>query len=558
LKSQKHRTLIALASLVLLGSIVVQAWWIYRGYEQQKGTLKSQMSLALSQAVNEVNTQEEIAFLARVDAEQAKAHEMALARQEAELARLQTELDEEAMVYERIVYVESSNEHSKTDVVSVSNSSQVSVMSSDDLDPHEIDSLIALARIQPSGPVNEGKSGANVSVIVKNVDGAFSTEMKWDTDDSALIQVLKIQKEGRLEALIEKIEQENIFAHERLQHDLDTVLLREALRTSFSNFGLDQPFEFAVSSKDSLRVKPIASNHFLENETEMTVETSLFPFDLITKDAMLKVQLADSFSTIMSQLWGMIAVSVIFSLSMIAIFILTINRLLSQTRLSQLKTDFINNMSHELKTPLATISLAADTIMLDSISKEKVTEFAKTIKKEHVRIHDHIDRVLNMAQAEKGRLEMEKEPIEIEPFVTSIFSDLSLILKEKKAEVIIDVADQLPALPADLFHLRAALTNLVDNALKYSNDHPEIKFIARSVQNQIEISITDNGIGMSEEQIRLAFEPFYRVETGNLQKTKGFGLGLSYVKMVMEKHGGTVRLQSVPNEGTTVTLIFST
>lgn len=549
MKIKSHKPLILLASLVLLGSIIAQAWWIYRGYEQQKLNLRSQLSLALRQAVEEINTKEEIAFIAKVGAEETSRERAVVAEKES--AKAQKEAEKQ-----RILMIETVQEAVRESGVNVSNSASVSVVSSDEWTEKEMDSLVAIAKAQVSHATSSHSNGSSVSVMVSDDDGEISTRINWQTEDSALIDVLEFQQEGRLTELIEKIEKESMFAEKHMQRDLDTVLLANALQKSLENIGLNRAYEFSVQSEDSLIIAPIISSGFSKANEEYTVSTRLFPYDLISKDALIKLQLTDSFGAIMKQLWSMIAVSVLFSLLMIGLFVFTIQRLLSQTRLSALKTDFINNMSHELKTPLATISLAADTLMLDSLSKEKAREFAQTIKKEHHRIHDHIERVLHMAQSEKGKLIMDKRPIDVNVLLTEINADLTLILEEREAKISIETEMDLPSLFADQLHMRSAITNLVDNSLKYCSTQPQVLCKAGKRNNELFISIQDNGIGMTEEQQRMAFDTFYRAETGNQQTTKGFGLGLSYVKTVVEAHDGQIKLQSQKGKGTTVHLIF--
>lgn len=535
-----------LASVVLLGSIAVQAWWIYRGYEQQKLNLRSQLSLALRQAVEEINTKEDIAFIARVGSEEDLKKQMEIAEKEAAKAQ-------KAAEKQRVLMIETVKEAVRESGVNVSNSTSVSVISSDEWTEKEMDSLVSIARAQASKTKSSHSNTSKVSVMVSDEDGEVSTRINWQTEDSALLDVLEFQQEGRLTELIEKIERESMLAEKHVQRDVDTSLLASALHKSLENLGLNRAYEFSVQSEDSL-VASITSPGFSKFNEEYTVSTRLFPFDLIAKDAHIKLQLTDSFGAIMKQLWSMIAVSVLFSVLMIGLFVFTIQRLLSQTRLSALKTDFINNMSHELKTPLATISLAADTLMLDSLSKEKAKEFAQTIKKEHHRIHDHIERVLHMAQSEKGKLLIEKRPIDVNVLLQEIVADLTLIVEERKANISFDTELDLPPLYADALHIRSAITNLIDNSLKYCTHQPHVLCKASKQRDKLHIIIEDNGIGMTEEQLQMAFDPFYRAETGNQQATKGFGLGLSYVKTVVEAHDGQISLQSQKGRGTSVNL----
>ncbi|MEK7200424.1 MAG: HAMP domain-containing sensor histidine kinase, partial [Bacteroidota bacterium] len=246
----------------------------------------------------------------------------------------------------------------------------------------------------------------------------------------------------------------------------------------------------------------------------------------------------------------------LFMLVIIAAFYVTVRSLLKQKKVSEIKSDFINNMTHEFKTPLATISLAVDALRNEKVQadKEKSKYFSGIIKEENIRMNKHVETILQAALMEKQELRLKMIPLHVHEIIQATLANYRLQLHDKggKVQLLLNAKNDL--VNADEVHFANLLSNLVDNAIKYSNDHIRIIISTHSTQKHLLVRVEDNGIGMSKETVRRIFEKFYRAHTGNLHNVKGFGLGMSYVKTVIDAHKGKIKIESTLGKGSIFTL----
>ncbi len=240
-------------------------------------------------------------------------------------------------------------------------------------------------------------------------------------------------------------------------------------------------------------------------------------------------------------------------LIVVIFFAYTLLAILKQKRLSEVQRDFINNMTHEFKTPIATIAISSEVLMKPTISTkpEKLLNYATIIHEETKRLKKQVERVLQMATLEKEDLKLNLEVLDLHELIEKVVANLEAPLRKVNGTLEL-ILDEIPiALRADKLHLTNILHNLVDNAIKYSKENPEITISTASKRNGVEIAVADKGIGIAPEMKRKIFDKFYRVPTGDVHDVKGFGLGLSYVKLMIEAHKGTIKAQSILKEGTT-------
>lgn len=234
-------------------------------------------------------------------------------------------------------------------------------------------------------------------------------------------------------------------------------------------------------------------------------------------------------------------------------FTFSITVILKQKRLSEVKTDFINNMTHELKTPIATISLSSDVLMKGDFSDdpEKLKRYAGIIYKENKRLEHQVERVLNVAKMDKETIQLKKTEVNIHEIISEIHENFEFnqFANGGKMEIELEAIKHL--VQGDLVHLTNVFYNLIDNACKYCEDKPIIQVKTFNDKHGFNISISDNGIGIKRENLSMIFDKFYRVPTGNLHNVKGFGLGLFYVKLIIEQHGGKISVKSTFGKGTT-------
>jgi two-component system phosphate regulon sensor histidine kinase PhoR len=238
-------------------------------------------------------------------------------------------------------------------------------------------------------------------------------------------------------------------------------------------------------------------------------------------------------------------------------FAFSITVIMRQYRLAEVKTDFINNMTHELKTPISTISLSAEMMMrLPEITAEQVQKYASIIYKENKRLEHQVERVLNVAKLDKDQVVLNKDQFDVNELLDEVKENFELHHFEKGGVIHIELNADNHIIQADAVHLTNVIYNLLENAVKYCESVPNITIQTRNDKQGIWIEIEDNGIGIKKENLSLIFDKFYRVPTGNLHNVKGFGLGLYYVRLIVDAHGGKVNVKSTPGKGTTFSLFF--
>ena len=255
--------------------------------------------------------------------------------------------------------------------------------------------------------------------------------------------------------------------------------------------------------------------------------------------------------------WNLLA-SLLFVGIILGCFIYTIYTILLQNKLSVMKTDFINNMTHEFKTPIATISLATDSLRSPRIAPypEKVARFVNIIKQENKRMNNQVEKVLQMAKLDKSTLKLNLTEVNMNDIVTDAVENISLQVEPRGGTVTTDLRADPATIEGDLTHLSSLVNNLLDNANKYSPDAPVILVSTRNVKKGVEVTVSDRGLGMSREARKNIFDRFYRVHTGDRHDVKGFGLGLSYVKTITDVHHGTINVKSELGEGSSFILTF--
>jgi two-component system phosphate regulon sensor histidine kinase PhoR len=234
-------------------------------------------------------------------------------------------------------------------------------------------------------------------------------------------------------------------------------------------------------------------------------------------------------------------------------FVYTIYIILSQKRLAEIKNDFINNMTHEFKTPIATIAIANESIRDPRVfaSREKMEYYSDVIRDENQRMLRQVENVLQMAQIDKGELALKQGSLDVHDVLQQAISSSALTVEQRSGTIRTDFSASEFTIFGDGNHLLNVFINLIDNANKYSPETPEITIRTSNTDSSILISISDQGIGMTKETQKRIFDTFYRASTGNIHDVKGFGLGLSYVKAIVEKHMGSITVHSEPGKGST-------
>lgn len=342
--------------------------------------------------------------------------------------------------------------------------------------------------------------------------------------------------------------------------------IKNIIHTSFARYSLEKvPFEFAVVANsltgDNMQTENYAkyfadSAHNI-NYAMLLQGSSGSNLENLSKEEYLSVIVPHQSSIILKELRSFIIGAIFFTIIITTAFFLTIRTLLRQKKLSEIKSDFINNMTHEFKTPLATISLAVDALKNEKVvgDKEKTNYFIGIIKEENKRMNKQVETILQAALLDKQEVQLNLQKHSAHQLVTAALNNIILPIEEKNGKINVHLDAQRDVIMADDVHFTNFVNNLLDNAVKYSSNSPEITLTTSNAGNQFRIRIEDNGIGMNKETVNKIFEKFYRAHTGNVHNVKGFGLGLSYVKTMVQAHHGTIKAESVLGKGSIFTIL---
>jgi two-component system, OmpR family, phosphate regulon sensor histidine kinase PhoR len=337
---------------------------------------------------------------------------------------------------------------------------------------------------------------------------------------------------------------------------VDKQELSRLIKNTLAQHGIKTPFEFIV--KDFYGRTSIDSEHSGAVKKGTVYKIALFPNDIFNDPNFLYVFFPKQKQYIFRSVGGLTFASIIFVIIIIVCFVYVVNVIFTQKKLNDMKNDFINNMTHELKTPVSTISLASEMLQKEDIllNKERAHRYAGIIYDENKRLGDQVEKVLQMAVLDKGDFKLKKTLVNVHEVIYKLMEKLSLQIENTNGKIQANLKANTYESMLDEIHFTNIISNLLDNAIKYSYDNPDITITTRNDNDKIYIAISDKGIGMSKDVQKRVFEKFYRVPTGNIHNVKGFGLGLSYVKIMVEAHNGEITLQSEPGKGSTFEIIL--
>ncbi len=396
------------------------------------------------------------------------------------------------------------------------------------------------------------------SVKLKNFTAKRKTEIYNDNIDNPSIRQsvtpdVKIEKSGRL-YLLDNAEFEifykDIAAVKPIQERVSNDMMQKLLSDELKEYGVKTPFEFNVYS-NGLATK-IKSERF-RYEKQSTYSIPIF----IDNDGNNKYQLLLTFPQkkkfLFSELVGICILSIIFTLIIVIAYSSALNQLIKQRQISEIKTDFINNMTHEFKTPIATINLALDAIKNPKVieDKEKVLRYLQMIKEENKRMHAQVENVLRISKLEKKELDINKESTNIHEIIEDAIEHVNLIVEDRNGTITTHFDAPRTSVLLNDVHFTNVIVNILDNAIKYSPEEPMIDIQTENVKDFVIIKIKDQGSGMSKAAQKRIFEKFYREHTGDLHNVKGHGLGLAYVKRIVDDHNSEIFVESEKGKGST-------
>lgn len=332
--------------------------------------------------------------------------------------------------------------------------------------------------------------------------------------------------------------------------ELDDREVKFALQRSLAFAGIETPYEYAiikngVVQEGSFNISD--KNDFLRSKYRVR----LFPDNIFSQDIILSIIFPEKANYVLGSMVWILGGSMLFSLFILATFGLSLYFIITQKKISEMKSDFLNNMTHEFKTPIATISLAADTITNPKVIRDEsgIRHFVGMIKKENSRMNKKVETILQIASLDKKEIDFRYQNVSIHTIIQHAVETIEIQVQQRNGRIILNLDAEEPEIFGDYDHLTNLVNNFLDNALKYSPDIPEITVSTKNEKGGIILTFEDKGIGMTKAVQSKIFERFYRQTSGNVHDVKGFGLGLNYARAIIDAHKGNVSVFSEPGKG---------
>lgn len=386
------------------------------------------------------------------------------------------------------------------------------------------------------------------------IDDAFDREMQ---NMSSIERLQRVEKMS----LIDRAKYESVFSdlaklkpiHKRVNNVEIELLLQRELRER----DLDLDYDYRVF--DGELATKVGSDRYTNLEGIEKFSMPLFANNKGETNFSLVIGFPNRVSYLRSSISFLIILSIVFTLVIIISFVSTILSSIRQKNISEMKTDFINNMTHEFKTPIATIDLALNAVKNEKVKKDNtlVDKYLSIIKEENKRMNLQVENVLKISQLENKNILLNKTKTNINDIILKSVASVKLLLDEKNGSIDLKLSENIIEFEFAFDEMINVFINILDNSIKYSKEEPKIHIESFMDLNLIKVKITDNGIGMSTKVKNKIFENFYRETKGNIHNVKGHGLGLSYVKKIVDLHGGTISVSSDLNKGTSFTLSFN-
>ena len=495
-------------SVSLLGIILVQTFWIQNAIETKKKQFADDVKFVMSKVSDELYKDEVINFTVQfMDFVKNKNY-----AKEADISKF---------VYEQVNTTTNETFRYASSAVS-ENQYYIG------LNDFRINDSLLIASISSKNDVFKIKN-ATSNIELSNIDQSekftFYSSLK-DVDKVAFEQIYK-----------------NKISSKPIYERLNPKIIKEMLQSEFESRNIAADFKFGVFINNYLtNVK----SPFYKTDQANTFSTNLFDKLTDDSDITLKVTFPKKNTFILSSLTLMLGLSAFFTIAILIVFTFSVQQILKQKKISEVKTDFINNMTHEFKTPIATINLALDSIKNPSIHSDssKLLHYIGLMKEENSRMHKQVENVLQISKLEKKQLDITKTTLSFKQAIDNAIKHTKLLLDSHGGKLTINNKIKKDKGYGNLFHLTNVFANIIENAIKYSDKAPTIHLDLFNNHKYFMVKITDQGIGMSKSAQKNVFNKFYREQRGNIHNVKGHGLGLSYVKEIVTIHGGFVYIES--------------
>ncbi|GLB51879.1 two-component sensor histidine kinase [Neptunitalea chrysea] len=505
--------LVILMSLSLIGIIFVQGYWIKTSVDDKEDQFSMNVSLALTAVTNEIQNQEIKHFVETL---------------------INNNIDsiEPTIKSIRQLYLKGIDEKTNQPFI-YSNEILEENFGYSPLFENSLDSI-------------QLKRYINVSTITTENEALIDNKRIRSPQDN----ISKIRRLSDLDKAMYLNAYKDVAKTFPITRRTSKEKIKELLKKELKARNLDLKFEYGIYS-DALATKIRSDNFEIANGSQysaplFTDNENKIEYDLIVSFPSKKKYLISSIIV-------MVVLSIAFTLIIIIAYSSALLQLLRQRQISEIKTDFINNMTHEFKTPIATINLALDSVKSPKImgDTQKLNHYLNVIKEENKRMHAQVENVLRISRLEKNELNISKERLDVHDLITDAITHVLLIVEDRGGYINEHLQAEKTEVLANDVHFTNVLVNILDNAVKYSEGPPQIEVYTEVVNNSVIIKIQDNGIGMNKAVLKKAFEKFYREHTGDIHNVKGHGLGLAYVKKIVDDHQGEVYAESEKGKGST-------
>lgn len=401
--------------------------------------------------------------------------------------------------------------------------------------------------------VFDPQNGPKLITLAKPRLSNISRNNASNSPDVQLVQQFLDSVQEVKKNALQDLDQEFRTSKLPLSKRVELVVLDQMLRKELKSKGINGEFSYQIQQNSTPKIEKSETTSADHSHIGEVYKTRLFPKEMIKESGWLLVSFPNKSNYILANMSWIMVLSGGLLLILLGSFGYTLQLILRQKKISEMKTDFINNMTHEFKTPVATIMIASEALKDEELSggRAQVERLANIIYDENIRLGNHIERVLHLAKVDKEDFKLENRAIELNTLIAAVADSMGLQLEKQKASIRLDLQAKNDVVLADELHLSNVLFNLIDNALKYCNGEAKIKISTQNLGKQVVCTVQDNGLGMSKDQIDKIFDQFYRIPTGNLHNVKGFGLGLSYVSTIVRLLKGQIKVKSEKHKGST-------
>nr|WKN38982.1 HAMP domain-containing sensor histidine kinase [Tunicatimonas sp. TK19036] len=512
--------IVVLMSIALTGLVSFQGYWINQTVQANQERFEQNVYAALNSVVNQIE------------------------RQEAYVLAYQT-------LEQRVLQLDTSGLYP----IASSSSSQVQIIQRGEEGQSSV-----YTYNQQSGQHSESpKPEIDLSVGVAPADSPAILTIRppapAPNSNPTYVYWERIRKLERRTGMFEDAIQQLITGSRPVHSRVSNQQIDSLLRVALGDRGIQTPYEYAVvdAEVDSILM---TNTPQLANVLHADAQVALFPNDFVPSSAFLNIKFPEQHWYLLKKIWTTLISSLLFTGIVVYCFVYAINTIFRQKKLSDMKNDFINNMTHELKTPISTVSLAVEALQDAEMAQNPtiLERYLNIIREENARLGSQVERVLQIASLDKKDFTLKKEEVEVHELIEKIIKNATPSISKREGSLDAHLNAERTTVCADPHHLSNVLTNLIDNANKYSPEAPHITLRTKNTRTGMIIEVEDQGMGMSREVQTKVFDKFYRAPTGNRHDVKGFGLGLSYVRSIVEAHGGQVSVQSKLGEGSTFTV----